>query len=200
MCPLVGTARAGEIRALAGYSFCRQQFSFLSCLDVFMFSFFSCLDFLIFCFSVLFFPFLVFFCVDVFHFLFFPKSETLPDVSLVMPRRSSACDADGLHDALQLVNIKKKTITTITEPLARSSAQGNQMTRDPLPLCLWIMGSSQKDRKACIISILDMIIIIATVTFIIIIVIIRGSNHYATCMLLPCDTFHHNIWGRRSCY
>ena len=31
------------------------------------------------------------------------KSETLPDVSLVMPRRSSACDVDGLHDALQCV-------------------------------------------------------------------------------------------------
>ena len=30
-----------------------------------------------------------------------------------------------------------------------------------------------------------------------IIVIIRGSSHYATCMPLPSDTFHH-IWGRRS--
>ena len=48
-----------------------------------------------------------------------------------------------------------------------------------------------------IIIILDMIIIIVTITFIIIIVIIRGSSHYATCMPLPSDTFHHNIWGRR---
>ena len=67
------------------------------------------------------------------------------------------------------------------------------------------MGSSEKDRKACmraciIIIILYMIIIIVTVTFTIIIVIIRGSNHCATCMPLPSDTFHHNIWGRRSCY
>ena len=39
---------------------------------------------------------------------------------------------------------------------------------------------------ACIIIILDMIIVIVTVTFIII-VIIRGSNHYATCVpLTPC--------------
>ena len=48
-----------------------------------------------------------------------------------------------------------------------------------------------------IIIILDMTIIIVTITFIIIIVIIRGSSHYATCMPLPSDTFHHNIWGRR---
>ena len=41
------------------------------------------------------------------------------------------------------------------------------------------------------------IIIIVTITFIIIIVIIRGSSHYATCMPLPSDTFHHSIWGRR---
>ena len=60
------------------------------------------------------------------------------------------------------------------------------------------MGSCEKDRKACII-ILDMIIIV-TVTFIIIIVIIRGSSRYATCMPLPSDTSHHNIWGRRSRY
>ena len=58
------------------------------------------------------------------------------------------------------------------------------------------MGSSENDRKACVV-ILDMTIIIVTITFIIIIVIIRGSSHYATCMPLPSDTFHHNIWGRR---
>ena len=67
------------------------------------------------------------------------------------------------------------------------------------------MGSSEKDRMACMrarisIVILDIIIIIVTVTFTVIIVIIRGSNHYAICMPLPSDTFHHNIWGRRSCY
>ena len=37
-----------------------------------------------------------------------------------------------------------------------------------------------------------MSIIIVTVTFIIV-VIIRGSNHYATCMPLPSDTFHQHI-------
>jgi hypothetical protein len=47
-----------------------------------------------------------------------------------------------------------------------------------------------------IIIILD-IINIVTINFIIIIVIIRGSGHCATCMPLPSDTFHHNIWGRR---
>ena len=51
--------------------------------------------------------------------------------------------------------------------------------------------------KEGIIIILDMIIIIVTSIFIIIIVIIRGSSHYATCMPLPSDTFHHNMWGRR---
>ena len=63
--------------------------------------------------------------------------------------------------------------------------------RDTLPQYLWIMGSSEKDRKACMHA---CIIIIATVTFITIIVIIHGSNHYATCMPLKSDNFHHNIW------
>ena len=43
-------------------------------------------------------------------------------------------------------------------------------------------------KTGSIIIILDMIIIIGTITFIIIIVIIRGSSHYATCMPLPSDT------------
>ena len=61
-------------------------------------------------------------------------------------------------------------------------------------------GPLKKSREACIIIIiLDMIIIIVTITFIMIIVIIRGSSHYATCMPLSSDTFHHHIWGRRSC-
>ena len=51
-------------------------------------------------------------------------------------------------------------------------------------------------KKGSIIIILDMIIIIVTITFIIIMVIIRVSSHYATCMPLPSDTCHHNIWGR----
>ena len=124
-------------------------------------------------------------------------------MSLDKPRRSSACDAGGLHDALQFVDTLKKTTTmttTMTEPLASSSCQGYQKTpkRDTLPPCLWIMGSSEKDRKACMracisIIILDIIITIVTVTFTVIIVIIRGSNHYAICMPLPSDTFHHNI-------
>ena len=59
---------------------------------------------------------------------------------------------------------------------------------------VWI---HKKGSIIIIIIILDMIIIIVTITFIIIIVIIRGSSHYATCMPLPSDTFHHNIWGRR---
>ena len=36
-----------------------------------------------------------------------------------------------------------------------------------------------------------------TITVIIIVVIIRVSSRYETCMPLPSDTFHHNIWGRR---
>ena len=53
----------------------------------------------------------------------------------------------------------------------------------------------RKERSHGIIIIIsDMIIIIVTITLIIITVIIRGSCHRATCMLLPSDTFHHNIW------
>ena len=79
-------------------------------------------------------------------------------------------------------------------PLASSSCQGYRKTpmRDTSPPCLWIMGSSEKDRKACIIIIILDMIIIVTVTFIII-VIIRGSNHNALCVLLPSGTFLHDI-------
>ena len=60
-----------------------------------------------------------------------------------------------------------------------------------------LFGVRLHKKGSIIIIILDMIIIIVTITCIIIIVIIRGSIHYATCMPLPSDTFHHNIWGRR---
>ena len=109
---------------------------------------FSCLDF---------FSLFLFFCLHVFHYFacffflifFFRKIENFSH------------HTTPNHRTTEPPNTQPNPTPQASVPLASSSCQGNQKTpkRDTLPPCLWIMGSSEKDRKACI-----MIIIIVTVT------------------------------------
>ena len=119
------------------FRFFWRGFFLLSCLH------FSSLFFVCFCVFIFFFIF----CGVFFHysiFLFFTKSKTSRTTTLTT----------------QHTTHPPNPIPQASGPLASSSCLGHLKTpkRDTMPPCLWIMWSSEKDRKACTIIITFIII------------------------------------------